>query len=145
MLWFMNMTIINNNVIKSYHETNYHVYSEPAFFLTTGKPSQELLKLHDKYHVDCSAFITAFNPYSCQANEQQNIEKNLELSRFLSEMGFKLVEGVGQHPSNQWPGEPSFLVLGIPLDTAKHIGMQFEQNAILWSDSDAIPRLELLR
>ena len=54
-------------------------------------------------------------------------------------------EGMGEHPSGQWPGEPSFLILGLPLDAAKQLGARHEQNAIVWCGTDAVPQLILLR
>ena len=46
--------------------------------------------------------------------------------------------------SNQWPGEDSFLVLGISLEAVKTLGRRFGQNAVLWCDATAIPQLILL-
>ncbi|TXH37992.1 MAG: DUF3293 domain-containing protein [Burkholderiaceae bacterium] len=46
--------------------------------------------------------------------------------------------------SNQWPGEDSFLVLGINLEAVKTLGRRFGQNAVLWCDATAIPQLILL-
>jgi hypothetical protein len=63
----------------------------------------------------------------------------------LSASGLAFVEGVGNDPSNIWPGERSFLVLGLVPEAAKSLGAQFGQNAIVWSGADAIPRLILLR
>ncbi len=42
-------------------------------------------------------------------------------------------------------GEASFLILDIDKNTASDIGKQFEQNAIVWCTSDAVPELILLR
>ena len=141
----MNHSSLEDKLVQSYQETNYYVYAQPAFFLTIGKQSPELSRLHDKYRVDSSAFITAFNPYSTELEEQQNRERNAMLALLLGELDHSFIEGVGQHLSKQWPGEPSFLVLGVSLDVAKEIGMQFEQNAIVWSGPDAVPELVLLR
>jgi hypothetical protein len=54
-------------------------------------------------------------------------------------------EDIGQHPNNQWPDEPSFLVFGLNLEEAKKLGKSVRQDAIVWSDSDALPQLILLR
>ncbi len=56
-----------------------------------------------------------------------------------------LVLRIGQHPSNSWAGEESFLVFGVSLEAAKALGRRFEQNAIVWSAADAVPQLILLR
>jgi len=57
----------------------------------------------------------------------------------------KFLDGFGQDPAGKWTEEESFLVLGISLEAAKKLGNQFEQNAIVWSDSDAVPQLIMLR
>jgi len=55
------------------------------------------------------------------------------------------LEGIGQHPANDWDGEASFLVFGLSLNDATTLCTQFEQNAFVWSGADAVPRLILLR
>ncbi|MBI0412378.1 MAG: DUF3293 domain-containing protein, partial [Nitrosospira sp.] len=41
--------------------------------------------------------------------------------------------------------EKGFLAVGVDLVTAQRLGDQYGQNAILWADEDAVPRLVLLR
>ena len=53
--------------------------------------------------------------------------------------------GFGEDGEGLWPGEPSFLALGVSLDTAKSLGVEFHQNAIVWASEDATPQLILLR
>ena len=45
----------------------------------------------------------------------------------------------------EWPPEPSYLVLGSALDAAKAIGTELRQNAIVWCGPDCLPQLILLR
>jgi hypothetical protein len=52
---------------------------------------------------------------------------------------------MGQHPSNKWPGEEIFLVLGLYFEAAKALGERFGQNAIVWCGIDAVPQLIVLR
>ena len=68
-----------------------------------------------------------------------------ELTAELIRRGLAFLEGVGQHRSGDWPGEPSFLVLGLALEVAKSLGKHYEQNAIIWCGPDAVPQLTLLR
>ena len=42
-------------------------------------------------------------------------------------------EGLGQTPSLQWPGEPSYLVLGMSLQAAMALGRKYEQHAIVFA------------
>ena len=135
---------LSADLISAYESTNFHVNSEPAFILNVGKVSQELKMLFKKNGVDSAAFITAWNPYSDSLSDA-NDARNDQLKNELNLRSLKFIEGFGQDPLGQWAGENSFLVLGISLETSKKLGVQFEQNAIVWSDKDALPQLVLLR
>jgi hypothetical protein len=136
---------LSADLISAYESTNFHVNSEPTFILNVGKVSQELKELFKKNGVDSAAFITAWNPYSDSLSDAANDARNDPLKNELNLRSLKFIEGFGQDPLGQWAGENSFLVLGISLETSKKLGIQFEQNAIVWSDKDALPQLVLLR
>ncbi len=133
------------DLIQAYNETGFRILGLQGFTLRIGSFSNELLVSHKCNRVDCSAFLTACNPYSKELTDKANQERQQELARLLSTRGLKFDEGIGQHLSNQWPGEPSFLVYGLNLESAKKLGAQFEQNAIVWSGADGVPQLVLLR
>ena len=63
----------------------------------------------------------------------------------LAGRGFPCLPGVGQHPTNGWPGEPSVLALGVSRKEAVALGRQFGQNAVVWSGADGVPELILLQ
>ena len=56
-----------------------------------------------------------------------------------------IVLGEGKCGDGDWDGEKSFLIFGISEKQASEIGKEFEQNAIVWCDKDAIPQLLLLK
>lgn len=132
-------------LIRAYRETHYGISSRSRLTLVVDQQSHALIDLHRDHDVDCSAFITACNPYSAELSAERNAERQAELARELQQLGLTFAEGVGQHPSNHWPGEPSFLVFGLSLEAAKALGESYEQNAIVWSGADGVPRLILLR
>ncbi|WP_310387414.1 DUF3293 domain-containing protein [Roseateles sp.] len=74
-----------------------------------------------------------------------NTQRNLDLAAELRTRSLASVEGIGQHPSNQHPGEVSYLIFGLTLEAAKTLGTKWEQNAIIWSGADAMPQLITLR
>ena len=136
--------------IQAYRETHYKVFSAPgstevAFTLRVDQPCTELLAAHKRRRADCSAFVTAYNPFSQALAARENAARQLALVRELDARAFAWDEGVGKHPSNSWPGETSCLVYGIALEAAKVLATRFEQNAFVWSGSDGVPRLILLR
>lgn len=138
-------SILDKDLISAYEVTNFHVKAEPAFTMNIGRLSEELKALFKQNNVSNAAFITAWNPYSKSLSEEENHARNDQLENELNTRSLKFINGFGQDPLGQWSGEDSFLVLGIDLEASKTLGIQFEQNAIVWSNSDAIPKLILLR
>jgi uncharacterized protein DUF3293 len=135
---------IDPRTIQAYLETEYRVHGEPGFTLRVGQASADLLSAHKRQKADCSAFLTACNPFS-ESVEDANAARRAALAKELSGQSLVFLPGVGQHPSNGWPGEDSFLVFGLTLEAAKVLGTRLEQNGFVWSGADAVPQLILLR
>lgn len=110
-----------------------------------GQVSAELLSVHKRQNADCSAFLTACNPFSESADDAANAVRQTALSKEFSRRSLVVLPGVGQHPSNGWPGEDSFLVFGLTLEAAKALGTRLGQNGLVWNGADAVPQLILLR
>lgn len=138
-------SVINSAIIQAYLETNYRVQVDHSFTLHVGTVSSDLLRLYGRHKVDCAAFITAWNPFSQNVSEAENRERQQLLATELTRRNLSFFKGFGLHPSNNWIGEQSFLVLGLNLEAAKTMGMHFEQNAIVWCGPDALPQLIVLR
>ena len=122
---------IDPDTLRAYEETHYRVLGDAPTTLRIGHANPDLAKLHRAFGVDCSAFITAANPFSTLTSATANAVRQAVLAEQLGRMGLRFVEGIGEHPSGTWPGEPSFLVLGIKLSDAKQLGMEHRQNAIV--------------
>lgn len=136
---------IDPGTIRAYLETEYRVHGDPSATLRVGVVCPELTVLHRAHQADCSAFITACNPFSQAFDEAANAERQATLARELKQRNLTFIDGVGQHRSNRWLGEASFLVFDLTLQATKTLGARLEQNAVIWSGSDAIPQLILLR
>jgi len=136
--------LIEPATLNAYRETEYRVFAPVPFVLRIDDPSEALLAQHKKHGVECSAFITACNPFSEQASDEANARHQARLAFCLAQRGLKFDHGIGQHPTNGWPGEPSFLVYGLALQAARRLGMECLQSAIVWSGADAVPQLVLL-
>ena len=132
-------------LVQAYRETEYRVSGTDPFVITVGVASSELLALCHGHKVICAAFITACNPFSQELAPHENQRRQDELAKELSQRGLKYLDGVGQPPTGGWPGEPSFLVLGLELEAAKSVGQSLEQNAIVWCGANGVPELVLLR
>ena len=141
----MSESIINAGLLQAYRDTEYRVHGDEPFTLRIGEASDALASAHKRCRVDCSAYITAFNPFSRTLEDAGNAERHAALGQELEQRSLSSIEGVGQHLSNRHPGEVSYLIFGLTLEAAKAMGVRLEQNAIVWSGADAIPQLILLR
>lgn len=136
---------IDAGLIQAYLETDYWVHDTTPFALRVDDPSVALAAAHKQHRAGVSAFISACNPLSVGVDEATNQQLHAELGKALVRRSLRHIEGVGQHPSGQWPAESSYLVFGLELESAKTLGRDLNQNAIVWSGADVVPRLILLR
>jgi hypothetical protein len=132
---------ISPELWQAYEETDFIVFSDPQFTLRIGKFSEPLEQLLRSKRRTTAAFLTAFNPYSQPLTKEENTAKQDQLIKDVELRGLHFLLGIGQHPSQQWEGEPSLLILGIGLEAAKNLGNKYEQNAFVWADSTCKPRL----
>ena len=139
----MSDSILPQGLIQAYRETHYK--TDDGLVLLIDQPNPALAQAQRERGTDCSAFITACNPWSQSLPGDQNAARQADLATALEQRGLAFVHGVGQHPSNTWEGEASFLVYGLTLADAKALGAHLQQNAIVWSAADGVPQLILLR
>ena len=112
-------SIIYAETVQAYRETDYKTQGDEPFTLRVGEPCPALAAAHRRRRVDCSAYMTACNPFSQLLDEQANAERHAALGRELGQRSLSSIDGIGQHPSNRWPGESSYLIFGLTLEAAK--------------------------
>ena len=140
------MTSIPSTLHAAYAVTDYRVFAADApFTLHIGAASAELAQLHGKHAVSCSAFLTAWNPFSHPVDADANHLAQQSLLRDLRDSGVRFIEGMGCDPSGAYAGEESVLALGLARADAIALGRKYQQNAIVWCGQDAVPELILLR
>jgi hypothetical protein len=137
-------SIIDPATIQAYRESLYRVNGKPPITLRVDQPSKALARLHQAENVTSSAFITAWNPYNQQCDDDMNLQLQIYLVHELIGLSLNFLPAIGRHPSARHK-EPSLLVLGISLKAAKALGVKYKQNAILWANTTAVPQLILLR
>ena len=138
-------SVINEKLLEAYRATHFNVIGPPSFTLRVGEPSRQLSELYRAHEVTTAAFLTAWNPYSEETPQEENDRAQARLETEANSLAAAVLPGMGQDPSGKWPGEPSFLVLGISHDAAQLLGAQYCQNAIVWIGRDLVPELVLLR
>ncbi|AQV92603.1 DUF3293 domain-containing protein [Cupriavidus necator] len=136
---------IDAATLHAYRETHYRVLGDHPMTLRVDESSAPLAALQRALGVASSAFITAANPFSQRCGDDANARRQQALAQDVAAMGLRAIEAAGEHPANGWPAEPSFLVPGLSLADARAFGEKYEQNAVVWSGADAVPRLVLLR
>ena len=130
-------------LIDAYISTDFKIQTEPEITINIGTYSSALSILQKEYDCETSAFITAWNPYGKALSEEDNLSRNQKLYETISEK-YKVLEGIGVDPEGIWPGEASYLILGITRIEAMKLGVEFEQNAIVFVE-DSVPELVMLR
>lgn len=126
----------------AYRATRYRVHAGgSAFDLHVDVASEPLAALMRRHGVATAAYLTACNPRSVRTSDAANRAANETLRAALVAADAFVFEGEAIDPTGAWPAEPSFLALGIALATARELGVRFAQNALLFADDDAVPRL----
>lgn len=138
-------TTLRPALLRAYARTHYRVLATQPFALHIDRFSSALQKLHATHGVHCSAFVTAFNPYSESWSAGCNSARHQALLARLKCHGWAFIQGYGKHPAGNWPAERSVLVLGMNASQAQALGIALQQNAIVCSGVDAVPKLVLLR
>ena len=136
---------IDAATIAAYQAAHYEVLDPIPFVLRVGEVSTRLADLLTREEVRCVGFITAWNPFSDVVTAADNSAAQTSLLNELSARGFSTVPGFGRDPSGQWPGEENLLVIGLPLEEVRQLGIKYRQNAVIWSGEKAVPELILLR
>ncbi len=132
---------LSAELLLAFADTHYIAHHEAPFVMHIGQPCPELKELMADHNALSAAFITAWNPFSQKLPAKENKARQDELNANLKKRGLICLDGVGKHPSNNWPGEVSVLVLGLDLEAAKSLARYYEQHAFVWAAGDAVPDL----
>lgn len=131
--------------LAAYMETHYSVRAPEPITMRIGVANVPLSAAMQRHLAATGAFITAFNPRGDAISAAGYDARHAALLLDLKQLGFPFHEGAGGHPDNGWPEEQSCLCFGLSFDDACTLGAKWEQDAIVWCEGDAVPRLVLLR
>ncbi len=133
-------------LIAAYRATEYRCgRGRDAFVLRIGTRSPALMALYASTGCTSGVFISACNPRSEPQSDKANRAAHARLGDELALMGRLVLEGAGVDPTGEWRPEPSYLVLGVEMAAAQEFGRRYQQNAVVWVGTDAVPELVLLR
>ena len=135
---------VGPDLIAAYLAADYVVFGEPELVLRIGEASDELDALLEADGADSAAFVTAANPHGRIAGTTENVLATTALLQAQREAGYACYAGEGRDPQQEWPAEPSVLVVGIPRREAEVLGRSYEQKAIVFVEKGRPPELVLL-
>ena len=142
------MTSVTAEKIEAYRTTDYMVEISGCFFvLRIGCISNELHNLYKNTSEASALFITAYNPEGSLQSDDENMAAHAALGAYLRSLTPHVFEGEGKGTGDNacWPGEKSFLALGLDHETAVTLGRKLRQDAVVWVGENAIPELLLIR
>lgn len=136
--------IYSPSLIAAYLATDYIVFADREFSINIGSQSADLGNLYQRTGFKGAIFITAWNPRGEMVSMEANADAQAQLRRSLDAAGYFCVDGDGRGTSAEWSPEASILALGCNRDDARALGREYQQNAVVWIDENAMPHLELL-
>lgn len=119
--------------------------SAVAQTLRVGERNDWLGQQLGRQSIQAACYLTACNPWGQILEPAENAARMRALRQELDSEGWQYLDGFGRDPLGQWPAEDSVLIWGMDAETARQWGRHWQQNAVLWSDADARPRLLWLR
>jgi hypothetical protein len=135
---------IDPGLLAAYLGAEYVVYGEPDIVLRVGERSAALDALLEDTGAQTAAFLTAANPGGILMDAGENALSTEALRSAQEQAGYTCLAGEGRDPQEEWPAEPSVLVLGIARGEAEILGRSYEQSAIVFVDMGRPPELVLL-
>jgi len=133
--------MLDEKLKKAYLSTTYKLVEHADVALRVGQKNQALEKLYKDFQVFSGAFVTAWNPYSRALSKNENHGLNQELHAWINARGLICFRGIGVGDDNNWPGEESYLILGLSREEAEELGKLFKQNAVIWVGQSTVPEL----
>lgn len=131
---------VDDTLLDAYNKTRFNYdWGDDTHTLRIGKVSEDLLERLNGTH--SAVYITAWNPYSDEvdqnANRAMNFKLHQELGWFTSH---PVLPGVGVSEDGQWR-EDCFLAVGIDRLQATDLCVRFKQNAVVFIPPTGIPEL----
>jgi len=138
---------ISPELRRAYLETDYRVgQGGQSFVLRIGEASPRLARLLAERGFESAVGITAHNPRSRILGREINETAHQRLvQRLAAAPARQTVEGMNEGRGGLWPSEKSLWVPGMSLLEGLALAREFDQNAIVYAERDAIGRLAFCR
>lgn len=131
----------DTNAWAGFQSAIYEVFSHKGTLrLHLGKPCPALRALLDRHETDRAAFVTAFNPAATRLSDAENDRRAIQLRQRCAALGYPVLPGRGGAPD--WGWEDSLLIFDIGPSSARRLGREFGQDAILVTDDQQRMQLQ---
>ena len=134
------MSARNPSLVQAFRATRYVILLAPEIVMVPGERSAALARLHADLGVQCSGFVTAWNPQAHRHELHDNDVAQARLAQALAAGGWRTRPAVHRAPQGDWD-ESSFWVPGIDRAALGALGREFGQLAVLHAGSNATPQL----
>ena len=129
---------------EQYKEALYQIKNFPDVRIRPGYKNPSIDDLLNKYQVDRGAIITPYNPRSKKLSVEENEAKLLLFKHQILQLGLPYLDTVSSDEQGDWL-EYGVLVMGIDLIKAREIGREYEQNALIYMQSNSAPEVIWIR
>ncbi len=112
------------------------VWQRREIIFRIGENNSEINDLLKQEEARSFAFITAHNPFSKQLSNIENITRQEQLIKLLQNERLDYLIGFSTNEEKTWEQEESLFIFDITKEKALEIGKLFEQNAILFGETE---------
>ena len=129
-------------LLEAFRATTYRAYApNDDLSLRVGHGNPSLDALLDRTAHTRWTYLTAFNPGGQMRGEPENIVAQKKLLDVLIKGSWIFYPGETTADDDQWPPEPSFLVLGMTRSDGVALAQKFAQAAILYGQKGSVAQL----
>jgi hypothetical protein len=128
----------------AYENAHYVVFEDPPIVLRIGERNAQLEALMEADGASTAAYLTPANPRDEVWTPEENEAALFSLHDALRDSRYTCFPGEGRDPVGERMPEPSLLVVGISRADAEEMGMELEQNAIVFIEKGRAPELVYL-
>ena len=139
-------TTVSVDKVFAYLDTYYRVLCpEQEIVLRVEHRSAAMAEFLKARGFDRATFITACDPHGEAQSDEDNWLAHQKLGQQLRATGLEVIDGLGGSEDANWPPAPSYCVLGMGMVSAKALGQQYQQDAVVYISFDGAAHLLLLR
>lgn len=125
--------MIPEQLLRAYLYTTYFVETDDGpIEIRIGMRNPKIDALLKKLNTEEWAFITAFNPKSEKATDEENSKMHRQLANEVIRSGWRYYEGEGKGNEDHWEAERSLFIVGITKGDALALAKKFSQYAFVY-------------